>query len=169
MTISVILLMAGLGRWADAQPATDNPLAESATWTLIAPPDGSFKVLIPCSQDEIAATLKADKVRALRSVGCKKSEYSAVAVSMPGAPPHFFESQLRSTKKTRIAPDRLNGHRVVRWRDVLKSGPGESTGQLVEIRRSNYLLMTVEQRTPVTDATREFAERFLNSVEVSGK
>jgi hypothetical protein len=136
---------------------------------LISPPDGSFKVLIPCSQDEIAAALKAARSHILPTVGCKKADYSVVTVSMRGAPPQFFESQLRTTKKNRIPPDQLDGHRVVRWRDIPKSGVGESMAQLIEIGRSNYLMMDFEQKSQVTDASHAAAEQFLDSVRVGPK
>jgi hypothetical protein len=161
--------MACFGSFADAQVTAVSPPAQPVTWTLIAPPDGSFKVLIPCSQAEIAAALNADHSRALLSVGCKKAEYSAVAVSMPGAPPQFFESQVRTTKKNRIPPEQLNGHRTVRWRNIPKGGVGETMGQLVEIGASNYLLLSFEQKTQVTGESHAVAEQFFNSVEVSQK
>jgi hypothetical protein len=131
---------------------------------LIAPPNSRFQVRIPCSQAEIAALLKDKHSQILPSVGCKKPAYSAVAAFMPGASPRFFDRQVQETKKSRIPPDQLSGHRIVRWRNVPKSGVGESMGQLVDLGASDYLLMAFEQRTPVTAESHAVAEQFLDSV-----
>jgi hypothetical protein len=161
-----------------AAPATGGALSapptirsESVHWTPVDASKFGFRLLMPCAQAEIDAYQQEnDFRRKAGAVGCDTNDYKAIAFVMTGMPPSFFADLVTKSRNDRIPPFKLAARDNLRIRDVPdKPGDNELLAQFTDLGGERYLLISFEQKTPGSAASRELAEKLFNSLEVSAQ